>query len=107
MSHFGDLLAGNVSAPPVAPPPVEDPVVTPPPVVPDIATPTPPEPAVVFTEDLPDLPTVPDPTPTYADLSGKSKYELEQIGRTIGIELDRRLSHDKLVTELLQAFANQ
>ncbi len=45
MSHFGDLLAGKVSAPPVVPPvvepPVEEPVVETAPVVeaPDIAPP--------------------------------------------------------------------
>ena len=36
-----------------------------------------------------------------------SKKELEEYGRTIGIELDRRLSHNKLVDQLLEAFANQ
>ena len=108
MSHFGDLLAGKTTAAPVVPP-VEEPVVeapgTPASYEPDIA---PPEPAVVITEDLPDLPDVPStPAPTWADLNKKSKYELEQIGRTIGIELDRRLSHNKLVDQLLEAFANQ
>tara|TARA_B100001029_G_scaffold164196_1_gene154867 strand:- start:112 stop:459 length:348 start_codon:yes stop_codon:yes gene_type:complete len=34
------------------------------------------------------------------DLDYKTKYELEQIGRTVGIELDRRLSHHKLVKQL-------
>ena len=108
MSHFGDLLAGKTTAAPVVPP-VEEPVVeapgTPASYEPDIA---PPEPAVVITEDIPDLPDVPSvPAPTWSDLNKKSKYELEQIGRTIGIELDRRLSHNKLVDQLLEAFANQ
>ena len=108
MSHFGDLLAGKTTAAPVVPP-VEEPVVeapgTPASYEPDIA---PPEPAVVITEDIPDLPDVPSvPAPTWSDLNKKSNYELEQIGRTIGIELDRRLSHNKLVDQLLEAFANQ
>ena len=108
MSHFGDLLAGKTTAAPVVPP-VEEPVVeapgTPASYEPDIA---PPAPAVVITEDIPDLPDVPSvPAPTWSDLNKKSKYELEQIGRTIGIELDRRLSHNKLVDQLLEAFANQ
>ena len=41
------------------------------------------------------------------NLNQKAKYELEKIGRTIGIELDRRQSHNKLVDQLLEAFANQ
>ena len=109
MSHFGDLLAGKTTTAAPVVPPVEEPVVeapgTPASYEPDIA---PPEPAVVITEDIPDLPDVPSvPAPTWSDLNKKSKYELEQIGRTIGIELDRRLSHNKLVDQLLQAFANQ
>lgn len=106
MSRFGDLLAGNVSAPPVASPPVEEPVVeapgTPASVEPDIAPPPVPP---VTVDDIPDVSST--PAPTYADLKGKSKYDLEQIGRTIGIELDRRQSHNKLVDQLLEAFANQ
>ncbi len=110
MSHFGDLLAGNATttAPPVAPPPVEEPVVeapgTPASYEPDIAPPPIP-PVTVDDFDLPDVPSV--PTPSHADLKKKSKYELEQIGRTIGVELDRRQSHHKLVDELLEAFASQ
>ena len=113
MSHFGDLLTGKTTAAPVVPPvapPVEEPVYeapgTPASVEPDIAPPAP-EPTVVITDDfnLPDVPAV--PTPSHADLKKKSKYELEQIGRTIGVELDRRQSHHKLVDELLEAFANQ
>ena len=34
------------------------------------------------------------------ELFKKSKDELEQIGRGVGIELDKRLSHSKLVVEL-------
>ena len=45
--------------------------------------------------------------PPPLDFDSMSKMELESFGRTIGIELDRRLSHNKLVDQLLQAFANQ
>ena len=40
------------------------------------------------------------------DLDYKTKYELEQIGRTVGVELDRRLSHHKLVKQLKDHIAN-
>ena len=106
MSKFGDLMGGAPSVAPVVPPVVEAPVVeapgTPSSYEPDIASPPVPP---VTVDDLPDVPSV--PVPTYADLRKKSKYDLEQIGRTIGIELDRRLSHNKLVDELLEAFAKQ
>ncbi len=105
MSKFGDLMSGaSTAAPePVVPPTVEEPVYeapgTPASYEPDIAPPA------VTVDDLPDVPST--PAPTWSDLNKKSKYELEQIGRTIGIELDRRHSHSKLVDELLEAFANQ
>ena len=104
MSKFGDLMGGvpAVTPEPVVPPTVEAPG-TPASYEPDIAPPVPP--VTVDDFDLPDVPAV--PTPSHADLKKKSKYELEQIGRTIGIELDRRQSHHKLVDELLEAFADQ
>lgn len=109
MSKFGDLMGGAPSVAPVVPPVVEAPVVeapgTPSSYEPDIAPPVPPTVIEEVLADVPDVPSV--PTPTYADLRKKSKYELEQIGRTIGIELDRRISHNKLVDQLLEAFANQ
>lgn len=37
------------------------------------------------------------------DLSSLSKAKLEEIGRIHGIELDRRLTKDKLVTQLWKA----
>ena len=105
MSHFGDLLAGKTTTAAPVVPPVEEPVVeapgTPASYEPDIAPPVP----SVTIDDLPDVPSV--PAPTWSDLNKKSKYELEQIGRTIGIDLDRRLSHNKLVDQLLEAFAKQ
>ena len=83
MSKFGDLIAG-VSGETVATPVVEEaPVVEETPVV-DTA------PASV------EEPVNPEPL----DLWGLSKDELEDYGRTIGIELDRRLSKNKLVKQL-------
>ena len=83
MSKFGDLIAG-VSGETV----VETPVVEPP-----------------VVEELPVVDTAPasveepvDPEPL--DLWSLSKDELEDYGRTIGIELDRRHSKSKLVKEL-------
>ena len=83
MSKFGDLIAG-VSAETVAPPVVEvAPLVEETPVV---------DTAPASVED----PVDPEPL----DLSVLSKDELEDYGRTIGIELDRRHSKSKLVKEL-------
>ena len=39
---------------------------------------------------------------TRADLERKTKVALEQIGRDHGIELDRRLTKDKLIKQLLK-----
>ena len=77
MSKFGDLIAG-VSGETVAPPVVEE--------VPVVDT------APASVED----PVDPEPL----DLPSLSKDELEDYGRTIGIELDRRLSKNKLVKQL-------
>ena len=40
------------------------------------------------------------PTPAAKALGDMSKVELEQLGRTKGIELDRRKSKSKLIKEL-------
>ncbi len=40
------------------------------------------------------------PTPK-KELKKQSKVELEEYGRTVGIELDRRKSKDKLIQELI------
>ena len=83
MSKFGDLIAG-VSGETVATPVVEEaPVVEETPVV---------DTAPASVED----PVDPEPL----DLSGLSKDELEDYGRTIGIELDRRHSKKKLINQL-------
>ena len=79
MSRFGDLIHGKTTETPV----VETPVVEEAPVV---------DTAPSSVED----PVDPEPL----DLSSLSKDELEDYGRTIGIELDRRYSKSKLVKEL-------
>ena len=79
MSKFGDLINGVTVEPTV----VETPVVEEAPVV-DTAPASVEEPV--------------DPEPL--DLLSLSKDELEDYGRTIGIELDRRLSKNKLVKQL-------
>ena len=79
MSKFGDLIRGKTAEPPV----VETPVVEETPVV---------DTAPASVED----PVDPEPL----DLTSLSKDELEDYGRTIGIELDRRLSKNKLVKQL-------
>ena len=82
MSKFGDLIAG-VSGETVATPVVETPVVEETPVV---------DTAPASVED----PVDPEPL----DLLSLSKDELEDYGRTIGIELDRRHSKSKLIKQL-------
>ena len=79
MSRFGDLIHGKTDTTPV----VETPVVEEAPVV---------DTAPASVED----PVDPEPL----DLPSLSKDELEDYGRTIGIELDRRLSKHKLVKQL-------
>ena len=79
MSRFGDLIHGKSTETPV----VETPVVEEAPVV---------DTAPASVED----PVDPEPL----DLWSLSKDELEDYGRTIGIELDRRHSKSKLIKEL-------
>ena len=77
MSHFGDLLSGKT-------PKTEVPKI-PTPVVEEAPRPEE-EVADVFSEKK--------------DFSDMSKEELEEYGRTVGIELDRRYSKSKLIKEL-------
>ena len=83
MSKFGDLIAGVSGETVVETPVVEPPVVEEAPVV---------DTAPASIED----PVDPEPL----DLLSLSKDELEDYGRTIGIELDRRHSKSKLIKEL-------
>ena len=71
MSRFGNLMGGNVT-PPTPPVPVE------------------PEPDVIET----------DSDEGQVDLESLSKVELEEFGRELGIELDRRHNKKALVKEL-------
>ena len=73
MSHFGDLLAGKTPKTEV-PKPVEE-------------APRPEE-------------VIADAISEEKDFSDMSKEELEEYGRTVGIELDRRHSKSKLIKEL-------
>ena len=82
MSKFGDLIAG-VSGEPVVTAPASAVVAAPTPVVVSA-----PEPVVEEEVSAP------------LSFDAMSKDELEDYGRTIGIELDRRLSKKKLITQL-------
>ena len=90
MSRFGDLLRGGSPAPKVEAAPAPEPVV----------------------EERPDL--GPDETQyeeevgeevaeTDVSLDDMTKKELEEYGRTLGIELDRRHSKASLIEELKEA----
>ena len=71
MSRFGDLLGGKV---------------------------TPPTP-VVITETTPDV-VKGDSDKGKTDLDALSKIELEEFGRELGIELDRRFNKKKLIKQI-------
>ena len=76
MSHFGDLLkGGGIKVTPTPEPVVEKPVEV---------------------EKVSEFPQI----YTKQDLMKMTKIELEEVGRTYGIELDRRLTHAKLVVQL-------
>ena len=77
MSKFGDLLGGN-STPPK----------------PTVVDENPPRPEEEVAEILS------TETTDEVDLKSLSKVQLEEYGRTIGIELDRRHSKSKLIKEL-------
>ncbi len=77
MTRFGDLLSGKKPAP-LPEPIVEEVLVTPK--------------EEVLTEATP--------------LEHMSKDELEEYGRTVGIELDRRHSRKKLVEEMKEYLSN-
>ena len=82
MSKFGDLIAG-VSGEPVV---------------------TAPEPAVVTAPVVEEAPRpeeeVADTIAAPVDFESMTKDELEDYGRTVGIELDRRHNKKKLIKEL-------
>ena len=94
MSRFGDLLGKKPSAPSSASPTPPDPVVesvVEEPAVEEVVE----EPTVEAEEEVKLIPYESD-----LSLHDMNKDELEAYGRTVGIELDRRLSRKKLVRQL-------
>tara|TARA_B100001057_G_scaffold392058_1_gene400504 strand:- start:37 stop:330 length:294 start_codon:yes stop_codon:yes gene_type:complete len=90
MSKFGDLISGKVPETVVeAPIPVVE--KAPVPVV---------EEAPVPVVEVADIVAPPVETEVPLDYGTMSKDELEDYGRTIGIELDRRHNKKKLIKEL-------
>ena len=79
-------------------------------------TPPAPEPVVeappVYENPLDSMPVAteePEPIENISvdDLQWMSKIKLEEIGRTLGVELDRRLSQPKLVKQLKEVIEQQ
>ena len=93
MSRFGDLLGGKKAAPAPAPAPVVEPVVEEPVEVTE---------SPIVDEDTTNYDEVIEEEVYESDVSlhDMSKKELEDYGRTVGIELDRRHSRKRLVQEL-------
>ena len=83
MTRFGDLIGGNET--------VVTPITTPP-----VVKEEPVKKTVEVNVPDKDFPQV----VTKQDLMKMTKIELEEVGRTYGIELDRRLTHAKLVVQL-------
>ena len=78
--------------------------------------PAPPEPVVeappVYENPLDNMPVAVETPPaaeafSVDDLQWMSKIKLEEIGRTLGVELDRRLSQPKLVRQLKEVIEQQ
>ena len=90
MSKFGDLLGGKTPAPDPAAPAHPTPVAVPS------------EPAEAIAPEPISVEEVVETFPYESDVSidEMSKDELEEYGRTVGIELDRRHSRRKLIKEL-------
>ena len=86
MSKFGDLIRGNAPAAPTPPAPVSAPT---------------PEAESILEEVLvtPEEEVLTEASP----LEEMTKKELEEYGRTLGIELDRRHSKASLIEELREA----
>ena len=81
MSRFGDLLGGVET--------VVTPITTPQPIVEE-----PPRPEEKIADEISTS------SVTKQELMKLSKIQLEELGREHGIELDRRLTHAKLVVQL-------
>ena len=83
MSRFGDLLRGGAPAPKVEAAPAPEPVV---------------EEVVEVSEE--------ETYESDVSLYDMSKKELEEYGRTLGIELDKRHSRKRLIQELKEHVDN-
>lgn len=96
MSKFGDLLRGKTPAPDPAAPAQPTPVAVPS------------EPAEAIAPEPISVEEVVETFPYESDVSidEMSKDELEEYGRTVGIELDRRHSRRKLIKELKEYLTN-
>ena len=100
MSKFGDLLGGKTPAPAPAAPAQPTPVAVPSEPAEAIA----PDPIVVeevVEESVETLSYESD-----VSIDEMSKDELEEYGRTLGIELDKRHSRRKMVKELKEHLTN-
>ena len=96
MSRFGDLLGRKTPAPAPAVPAQPTPVAVPS------------EPVEAIALDPIAVEEVVETFPYESDVSidEMSKDELEEYGRTVGIELDRRHSRRKLIKELKEHLTN-
>ena len=95
----------ETTAPPVAPTPPE-------PVVETSATEAPPTTPPEYENPLDDMPVAVAPSAeaeafSVDDLQWMSKIKLEEIGRSLGVELDRRLSQPKLVRQVKDLIEQQ
>ncbi len=114
MSKFSDFAhlgttthetVAETTAPPVPPAPPE-------PVVEEYATEAPPTTPPEYENPLDDMPVAVAPSAeveafSVDDLQWMSKIKLEEIGRSLGVELDRRLSQPKLVRQLKEVIEQQ
>ena len=115
MSKFSDFAhlgttthetVAETTAPPVAPP------VAPTPPEPVVSTEAPPTTPPGYENPLDDMPGAVAPSAeaeafSLDDLQWMSKIRLEEIGRSLGVELDRRLSQPKLVRQLKEVIEQQ
>tara|TARA_B100001996_G_scaffold365246_1_gene334968 strand:- start:459 stop:830 length:372 start_codon:yes stop_codon:yes gene_type:complete len=108
-THEAGVPATTAPVPPAPPEPVVEEAYVPP-VDTTEAPPTAPE----YDNPLDDMPVatapeVPAVTEAFSvdDLQWMSKVKLEEIGRSLGIELDRRLSQPKLVRQIKEVLEQQ
>ena len=115
MSKFSDFAhlgttthetVAETTAPPGAPP------VAPTPPEPVVSTEAPPTTPPGYENPLDEMPVAVAPSAeaeafSLDDLQWMSKIRLEEIGRSLGVELDRRLSQPKLVRQLKEVIEQQ